>query len=103
METILVKYRFLVEKQCFHCLTQKFLYTIVTMASLLSTIHVIIAVLLIISIVLQTRSSGLSATFGGTGASNIVQRRGAEKLIFQSTVYLSTAFFVLAVLRWYIY
>ena len=70
---------------------------------MLEIIHVIISILLTISIVLQTRSSGLSATFGGSGAANVVQRRGAEKLIFKSTIYLSIVFFVLSVVRWYVY
>lgn len=71
--------------------------------SMLEILHAILAVLLIACIVVQTRSSGLSATFGGTGASTIVQRRGAEKVIFQLTIYLSIAFFGLAILRWYVY
>ena len=52
---------------------------------------------------MQTRSSGLSATFGGSGAANVVQRRGAEKLIFKVSIYLSIAFFALSVIRWFIY
>ena len=68
---------------------------------IVTTLHVIIAVLLSLSILLQHRASGLSATFGGTGAT-YVQRRGAEKLIYQASIWLSVAFFVLAVLRWYI-
>ena len=70
---------------------------------MLEIIHTIIAILLTGSIVVQTRSSGLSATFGGSGAANVVQRRGAEKLIFKATIYLSIAFFGLTVLRWYVY
>lgn len=70
---------------------------------MLQILHVIIAILLTITIVLQTRSSGLSATFGGSGSSNVVQRRGAEKLIFQASIYLSIAFFALSIIRWYVY
>lgn len=70
---------------------------------MLEILHAIIAVLLICSIVVQTRASGLSATFGGSGASNVVQRRGAEKLIFQASIVLSIAFFALSVIRWYVY
>jgi protein translocase SecG subunit len=70
---------------------------------MLEIIHVIISVLLAGSIVVQTRSSGLSATFGGSGAANVVQRRGAEKLIFKVSIYLSIAFFALSVIRWFIY
>ena len=70
---------------------------------MLEIIHVIIAVLLIITITVQTRSSGLSATFGGSGAANVVQRRGAEKLIFQASIWLSILFFALTIVRWYVY
>ena len=70
---------------------------------MLEILHTILAVLLIGSIVIQTRASGLSATFGGSGTSNVVQRRGAEKLVFRASIWLSVAFFVLAVVRWYVY
>lgn len=70
---------------------------------MIEIIHAIVAILLTLCIVVQTRSSGLSATFGGTGAANVVQRRGAELLIFKLTIYLSIAFFGLSVLRWYVY
>ncbi len=70
---------------------------------MLEIIHAIIAILLATCIALQTRASGLSATFGGSGAGNVVQRRGAEKLIYSVTIYLSIAFFGLAIVRWYVY
>ena len=70
---------------------------------MLEILHVIISLLLTVSIVVQTRSSGLSATFGGSGAANVVQRRGAEKLIFKVSIYLSIAFFALSIIRWYVY
>lgn len=61
------------------------------------------AVLLIICITVQHRASGLSSTFGGSGAGMVVQRRGAEKLIYLMTIWLSVFFFTLSVVRWYIY
>jgi protein translocase SecG subunit len=64
-------------------------------------IHVIVAVLLALCILLQHRASGLSSTFGGGGVT-YVQRRGAEKLLFQATVVLGFAFFGLAILQWYV-
>ena len=70
---------------------------------MIEVIHAIVACLLIAAIVVQTRSSGLSATFGGSGATTVVQRRGAEKVIFRATIYLSIAFFALSVIRWYVY
>lgn len=67
----------------------------------LIVVHVMIAVLLSFTILLQHRASGLSATFGGTGAT-YVQRRGAEKLLYQMSIWLSVAFFGLAIVRWYV-
>jgi len=63
--------------------------------------HAIIGILLSIVITLQQRASGLSATFGGTGAT-FVQRRGAEALLFQSTIWLSVIFFGLGILQLFI-
>ena len=70
---------------------------------MLVLIHTVIAVLLMFTIVVQHRASGLSATFGGSGETNFVQRRGAEKVIYKATIWLSIAFFGLAILRWYVY
>lgn len=70
---------------------------------MLEILHIIITLLLILAITVQTRSAGLSSAFGGSGAANVVQRRGAEKVIFKATIYLSIAFFALSVLRWYVY
>ncbi len=67
----------------------------------ITIIHTGVAILLSISILLQHRASGLSATFGGSG-STYVQRRGAEKLLYQASIWLSVAFFALAIIRWYV-
>ncbi len=67
----------------------------------ITIIHVAVAITLSISILLQHRASGLSATFGGSG-STYVQRRGAEKLLYHVSVWLSVAFFALAIIRWFV-
>ena len=64
-------------------------------------LQAVIAVLLIMSIVMQSRGTGLSATFGGTDTS-FVQRRGAERVLYQGTIVLSIAFFALTLLDWFI-
>ena len=71
------------------------------MSTIVTTIHVIVSILLMLTILLQHRASGLSATFGGSGAVP-VQRRGAEKVIFRVSVWLAIVFFALAILQWYI-
>lgn len=64
-------------------------------------VQVVIALLLSLFILLQHRASGLSATFGGSGAT-VVQRRGAEKVIYKATIWLSILFFALSVASWYV-
>lgn len=65
-------------------------------------VQIITAVLLSLLILIQSRASGLSATFGGGGETNVVQRRGAEKLLFKASIWMAVAFFALSVIRWYI-
>jgi protein translocase SecG subunit len=64
-------------------------------------IQAVLGVLLILTILLQHRSAGLSATFGGNDSAN-VQRRGAELFLFKAGVIMSVAFFTLTVVDWYL-
>ena len=73
----------------------------ITYMAFLTSLEVIISLLLILCIVLQQRTSGLRSALGGAGVP-YVQRRGAEKLLYQATVWLSASFFAIAVLQWYI-
>jgi len=59
-----------------------------------------VSILLIILILLQERSSGLSGVFGGDSSeSGFYQtRRGLERFIYWSTIVLATAFAVLALI-----
>ena len=59
-------------------------------------VQIVIAALLSLCILVQHRASGLTATFGGSGAT-FVQRRGAEKVIYRLTIWLSVAFFALSI------
>lgn len=57
----------------------------------LGTIQIIISILLISSILLQNRGSGLSETFGGSG--NVYQtKRGFDRFLFIATVILALLF-----------
>ncbi len=52
----------------------------------------ILAVLLVGSILLQARGTGLGASFGGEG--NVYRtKRGVEKRLFQATIVLAILFF----------
>ena len=58
----------------------------------LSIAQLILAILLILSILLQARGSGLGSAFGGEG--NVYRtKRGAEKRLFQTTIILTILFF----------
>lgn len=65
---------------------------------ILRTLQVIVSVLIVALILLQERSSGLSAIFGGEGGA-YQTRRGLEKSAFIATIILSAAFVVLAILQ----
>jgi len=51
----------------------------------------IIAILLIVSILLQNRESGLSGVFGG-GGTVFRTKRGLEKILFTATIVLAVIF-----------
>lgn len=61
--------------------------------------QITVAVLLIIFILLQERTSGLSGVLGGDSEGGFYQtRRGLEKIIFSGTIVLALVFAVLALL-----
>lgn len=62
-------------------------------------LQIIVSVALIVLILIQERSSGLSGTFGGSESSFKRQRRGFEKIVFNSTIILLAAFIVLSILN----
>ena len=62
----------------------------------ISIVQIVISIALIILILLQERSSGLSGVFGGGGAEFYQRRRGLEKIIFGVTIVLVIAFAVLS-------
>lgn len=58
----------------------------------LQIVQIAIAVLLILSILLQNRGAGLSGIFGGTG--NVYRaKRGLEKKLFIMTIVFAVLFF----------
>ncbi len=65
---------------------------------IITVIQAIISVLIIILILLQERSAGLSGIFGGEGGGAFYQtRRGMEKTIFATTIALAIIFLGLAI------
>ena len=64
----------------------------------LQIVHVIIAVLLITTILLQQRGSGLGDAFGSDTAV-YTSRRGAEKALFYLTIIFGISFVALAIIQ----
>ncbi len=66
--------------------------------TVLAIAQIVVSILLVASILLQQRGTGLSATFGGEG--NIYRtKRGLEKTLFIATIVLAILFFALALLN----
>lgn len=61
----------------------------------LQVLQVVVAILLIVSILMQSKGSGLGGVFGGGGDVFSV-KRGAEKMLFQATIVFSALFFGIA-------
>jgi preprotein translocase subunit SecG len=57
------------------------------METYISIALITLSVLLVTSVLLQQMGSGLSSTFGGSGAS-YQTRRGLEKVLFRATIVL---------------
>lgn len=67
---------------------------------IISIAQVTVAILLVVLILLQERSSGLSGIFGGGDAGTVYQtRRGLERVIFWSTIVLAAVFAALAIVQ----
>jgi len=62
------------------------------MSTVLAIIQIVVSVILIITILLQSRGSGLGAAFGGE--SNVYRtKRGIEKTLFTLTIVFAVIFF----------
>ncbi|MFT3893736.1 MAG: preprotein translocase subunit SecG [Anaerolineales bacterium] len=58
---------------------------------------IIISVLLILSVILQSKGAGLGGLSGADAGSVFTARRGIERTLFYVTIGLSTVFFVLVI------
>ncbi len=66
--------------------------------TILTVIQIISAIVLIVSVLLQQKGSGLGAAFGGT--SNIYStKRGIDKVLLYTTVVVSIVFFGVSLVR----
>lgn len=66
----------------------------------LNIIQLILAVVLIMVVLLQTKGSSMGGLFGGGDSSSVYRtRRGFEKRLFQFTIALSVLFFLIALIN----
>lgn len=65
------------------------------MVTYLNIALIIIAVLLIISVILQSKGAGLGGLTGADAGSVFTARRGVERTLFWTTIILSAVFFIL--------
>lgn len=63
----------------------------------LQVTELLIAVGIVVSVLLQSRSAGLGNIFGGGGGGTFKSRRGTEALLFNATMVLGVAFAVVAI------
>ena len=65
------------------------------MITYLNIALIIISVLLIISVILQSKGAGLGGLTGADAGSVFTARRGVERTLFWTTIILSALFFIL--------
>ena len=65
------------------------------MFTLLTTVHVLIAVVLILAVLLQSaRGTDLAGAFGGMGSQTAFGPRGAQTLLTKATAYAAIGFMI---------
>ncbi len=67
------------------------------MANYLDIALIIISVLLILSVILQSKGAGLGGLSGADTGSVFTARRGVERTLFRLTIGLSIIFFILVI------
>jgi len=72
------------------------------MVTYLNIALIIISVLLIISVIMQSKGAGLGGLTGADTGSVFTARRGIERTLFKLTIVLSALFFLLVLILVYI-
>ncbi len=65
--------------------------------AVISLIQIILAILLVMLIVLQSKGTGLGSTFGGD-MGFYGTKRGAEKMLFNLTIVIAVLFFISSII-----
>jgi len=72
------------------------------MENYLNIALIIISVLLIISVIMQSKGAGLGGLTGADSGTVFTARRGVERTLFRLTIVLSALFFLLVLILVYI-
>lgn len=72
------------------------------MVTYLNIALIIISVLLIVSVIMQSKGAGLGGLTGADTGSVFTARRGVERTLFRLTIFLSVVFFLLVLILVYI-
>lgn len=72
-----------------------------TLQSVLTIVQVVLAILLMVSILVQSRSASLGEVFGGS-STFYGTRRGSEKSLFTITTVIAVLFVVIALVNLFI-
>jgi preprotein translocase subunit SecG len=72
------------------------------MENYLNIALIIISVLLIISVIMQSKGAGLGGLTGADTGSVFTARRGVERTLFKLTIVLSALFFILVMILVYL-
>lgn len=67
------------------------------MATYIDIALIILSVLLILSVILQSKGAGLGGLTGADAGSVFTARRGVERTLFWTTIILSVVFFALVI------
>jgi len=67
------------------------------MLKALQIVQMVLAVLLIVSILLQQKGSGMGAGFGAGSGPIVSTRRGVDLFLYKATIVLSLAFFAIGI------
>ena len=71
------------------------------MTTILTIIEATLSVIIVTLVLLQQRAAGITAL--GSGVNSVqIQRRGAEKILYQTTIICATALIVLSIVQWYV-
>jgi len=71
----------------------------VTIADTLSIVQILLAIVLIVAVVMQSKGSAGGGIFGGDASAVYHTRRGFERRLFQFTIGLTVTFFLVALVN----